>query len=174
MKEQIDKYSMHTDIKHWTSLVSPATPSPENVALYRQLIVGSNVLLLGSTKPLLELATVAYDLCPKYINPKITDRDWLTVDTDFDTIIGDGVFNFNKEFNTQLLEICSKHCTRMVARSFIKPPCIPKYAFAWPQATDFDIVPYVVASTEIYNFYVWDFRPEDCQLRPDQLSKNRF
>lgn len=149
--------NMHTDIEHWTSLVPPAAPSLEDVELYRQLIVGPNILLLGSTKQLLNLATVAYDLCPKYNDPKIIDRDWLTIDRKYDTIIGDGVFNFNKDFNAQLLDICSKHCTRLIVRSFIKPPCIPKYAKAWPQKNDFNIIPDIVASTEIYNFYVWDF-----------------
>ena len=150
---------MHTDITHWTNLVPPAAPSEEDVKVYEQLIVGSNVLLLGSTKSLLPLATIAYDLCPKYDDAKIIDRDWLTIDSQFDTIIGDGVFNFSHEFGKDLLKVVSNHCKRFIVRCFLVPPIQPpKYAKAFPLATDFEIEPTIVAVTPIYNFYMWNFR----------------
>lgn len=149
---------MHNDIAYWTSHVPPAAPSVEDVAVYKEHLVGSNILLLGSTKQLLDLCTVAYDLCPKYDDARIIDRNWATIDSQFDTIIGDGALCFGKEFSLALLDTISKHCKRLVLRSFIQPPVKPKYATFWPQPDDFHIAPTkVIKVTEIYNFYIWDF-----------------
>ena len=150
--------SMNSDVAWWTNLVPPAAPSDADVATYKQFIVGPNVLLLGSTKELLDLATVAYDLHPKYDNPKIFDRNWITVDSTFDTIIGDGVFVFDEQFNFDIVELVSKHCKRFIVRSFVYPPVWPaRYAKVFPKKEDFEIEPTVIKSTATYIFFMWDF-----------------
>lgn len=149
---------MHTDKEYWTTLPPLVSPSNANAELFRQLIVGETVLLLGSTKQLLDMATTAYDLCPKYDNPKIINRDWRTINSHFDTILGDGVFNFEKDLTDEVLTLASKYSQRLVVRTFVKHPTKPKYATTWPQASEFAITPKVVESSEFYNFYVWDFK----------------
>ena len=150
---------MHNDINHWTNLVPPAAPSDEDFKVYQRLLVGNNILLLGSTKALLPLATVAYDLCPKYEDSKIVDRDWLSIDSHFDTIIGDGVFNLGYDFGKDLLKVVSTHCNRFIVRCFLVPPIQPpKYAISFPLPEQFEITPAVVAVAPKYNFYMWDFK----------------
>ncbi len=149
---------MHTDKEYWTTLYPPVSPSEANVELFRHLIVGDTVLLLGSTKQLLDIATTAYDLCPKYDSHKIINRDWRTLSSHFDTIIGDGVFNFSKDLTDEVLSLASKYSQRLVVRSFIKHPTKPKYATNWPQPDAFAITPKIIESSEFYNFYVWDFK----------------
>lgn len=154
--------NMHTDIEYWTSHVPPAAPSDDDVEVFRSHIIGSNTLLLGSTKQLLGLCDIAYDLCPKYDNPIIQDRDWITIDSQFDTIISDGALCFGRDFSLALLERLSKHCKRFVLRSFVKVPVSAAkskgYGSFWPKPEDFQIAPTkVINVTDIYNFYIWDF-----------------
>ncbi len=65
---------MHVDKDFWTNLKWPAAPNEDDYAVFSSYCKG-RVLLLGSTKLLLPLATEAWDLEPKYNNPKIKNRD---------------------------------------------------------------------------------------------------
>jgi len=148
---------MHNDYDFWRNLTPPAAPDEKDKELFKSLIVGDNVLLLGSTKILLDLATDAYDLSPKWDDPKIQDRDWRSVDTHYDTIIGCGPFNFTKEFVDELFPILQKHCNRLIIRAIKKPTWKMKYGVYFPEPEDFDIQPVVHSDTGSHMIYVWDF-----------------
>lgn len=148
---------MHNDYDFWRNLTPPAAPDDKDVEIFKNLIVGNTVLLLGSTKILLDLATDAYDLCPKWDNPKIQDRDWRSVDSHYDTIIGCGPFNFTKEFADELFPILQKNCKRLVIRTFYKPQWELKYGKYFPNPEDFSIVPKVHNDDGHHRFFVWDF-----------------
>lgn len=148
---------MHDDYEFWTNLSWPAAPNESDLAVFRSLAQGFKILLLGSTKLLLPIATEAWDLCPKYTDAKIIDRDWLTLDQDYDTIISDGAMNFSKELSDELLDLCSKHCKRLVVRSFLRPNWPTKYAKYFPLAEDFKIQPRTLYPNSVYRFYLWDF-----------------
>lgn len=146
---------MHNDYEFWRN--PPGAPDENDRELFRSLLKGDNILLLGSTKMLLELATDAYDLCPKWDNPKIQDRDWLSIDTHYDTIIGCGPFNFTKELADSLFPLLQKNCNRLVIRAIRKPNWKTTYAQYFPEPEDFDIVPEVHYDNGTHRFYVWDF-----------------
>lgn len=148
---------MHDDIEFWTNLVPPASPDEKDKENFKSLILGDNVLLLGSTKILLDLATIAYDLCPKYNDNKIVDKDWLSIDTKFDTIIGCGPFNFTEEFAHKLFPVLKNNCSRLIIRTIRKPNWTTKYAKYFPEPSDFPIEPKVYFDNGTHMFYVWDF-----------------
>ena len=58
------------DNSYWTSLKWPAAPNDEDYQIFSSYCEG-RVLLLGSTRLLLPLATEAWDLHPLYIDPKL-------------------------------------------------------------------------------------------------------
>lgn len=60
---------MHTD-NYWTTLKWPAAPNLDDCGVFEQYCKG-RVLLLGSTRLLLPLATEAWDLEPKYTEKNI-------------------------------------------------------------------------------------------------------
>lgn len=148
---------MHNDYEFWRNLVPPAAPDYKDTEIFKNLIKGTNVLLLGSTKILLDLATDAYDLCPKWDNPKIQDRDWLSIDKHYDTIIGCGPFNFTKEFTEELFPVLQNHCSRLVIRTIRKPNWETTYAKYFPEPNEFPIEPTVYNDDGVHRFYVWDF-----------------
>lgn len=148
---------MYNDYEFWRNLVPPAAPSEKDVETFKTLIKGNNILLLGSTKILLPLATVAYDLYPKWDDNKIQDRDWRSIDTKYDTIIGCGPFNFTKELTDELFPILQKHCNRLVFRTIRKPNWETTYARYFPEPNDFPIEPVVYNDDGVHRFYVWDF-----------------
>ena len=76
---------IHADKDHWTGLKWPAAPNQDDYAVFEQYCTG-RVLLLGSTKLLLPLCTEAWDLEPKYDNPKIKNRDWFSLDKHWDPV----------------------------------------------------------------------------------------
>ena len=147
---------MHNDIEFWTNLKPPASPSDKDKEIYASLIKG-RVLLLGSTKKLLDIADEAWDLNPKYPDMGIVDRDWMSLDQHFNTIIADGAINFPEEQSRQLLEVVSQHCDRFVVRTFYKPNWPTKYAKWFPNPEHFYHMPRVVAPNNVYRFFVWDF-----------------
>jgi hypothetical protein len=146
---------MHNDYEYWRN--PPGAPSEDDKEMFEGLLRGDNILLLGSTKILLDLATDAYDLCPKWDNPKIQDRDWLSIDKHYDTIIGCGPFNFTEELKEKLFPVLKEHCSRLVIRVIRKPNWKTKYAQYFPEPMDFEIQPVVYGDDGTHRFYVWDF-----------------
>jgi len=147
--------NLHADRDFWINLTWPAAPNLDDYSIFEQYCAGK-VLLLGSTKLLLPLCTEAWDLEPKYTDPKIKNRNWFTLDQHFNTILIDGGLALGKEFTQQLLPIVLAHCDRFVARAFLNPNWPTKYACYFPQAHELTPQPQEHAVNEIYTFYIWN------------------
>lgn len=146
---------IHTDKDFWTTLKWPAAPNLEDYKVFEQYCSG-RVLLLGSTKLLLPLCTEAWDLEPKYDNPKIQNKDWFTLDKHFDTILIDGGLAFGEQFCKDLLEVVLPNCDRFIARVFLNPNWPTKYACYFPQAHELTPEPVEHPINEVYTFYIWN------------------
>jgi len=147
--------SIHSDKEFWTNLKWPAAPNEEDYAVFKSYCTG-HVLLLGSTKLLLPLANEAWDLEPKYPDPKIKNKDWFELDEHFDTIIIDGGLAFGKEFTERLLPVVLANCDTFVARVFLNPNWPTKYAVYFPQAHELTPEPKEIKINEVYSFYIWN------------------
>ena len=147
--------NMHTDVNFWTSLTWPAAPDDNDYTMFESYCRGT-VLLLGSTKLLLPLATEAWDLEPKYNDPKIQSRNWFTLNSYWDTIILDGGLSFGKEFCEQLLKVVLPQCDRFIVRAFLNPSWPTKYAVYFPKATELTPLPTEIKINEVYSFYIWN------------------
>jgi len=145
---------IHAD-NYWTTLKWPAAPNEDDYAVFDKYATG-RVLLLGSTKLLLPLCTEAWDLEPKYGDPKIKNRDWFTLDEHWDTIIVDGALAFGKEFTERLLPIVLANCDTFVARAFLNPNWPTKYAVYFPCAEELTPQPKEHPINEVYTFYIWN------------------
>jgi hypothetical protein len=145
----------HTDRDYWTNLKWPAAPNQDDYAVFESYCRG-RVLLLGSTKLLLPLADEAWDLEPKYADPRIQNRDWFNLNEHWDTIIVDGALAFGQEFTHQLLPIVLGHCDRFVARAFLNPSWPTKYAVYFPRAHELSPPPQEHPINEVYTFYIWN------------------
>lgn len=146
---------MHTDTEFWTNLTWPAAPNHDDYSVFEQYCRGS-VLLLGSTKLLLPLADEAWDINPKYSNPKIKDRDWFTLDEHWDTVIVDGGLAFGEQFCKDLLKVVLPNCDRFVARAFLNPNWPTRYACYYPRADELDPKPKEHPIDKVYTFYIWN------------------
>lgn len=146
---------IHADNDFWTNLKWPAAPNEDDFKVFESYCTGS-VLLLGSTKLLLPLATEAWDLEPKYTDSKIKNRDWFSLDEHFDTILIDGGLAFGKEFTERLLPIVLAHCDTFVARAFLNPNWPTKYAVYFPRAEELTPQPLEHPINEVYTFYIWN------------------
>jgi hypothetical protein len=146
---------IHNDKEFWTSLKWPAAPNLNDYAVFEQYCTG-RVLLLGSTKLLLPLATEAWDLEPKYADPKIKNKDWFTLNEYFDTVIVDGALAFGKDYCEQMLKAILPNCNRFIARAFLNPNWPTKYACYFPQAYELTPQPEEHPINEVYTFYIWN------------------
>jgi hypothetical protein len=147
--------NIHDDKEFWTKLQWPAAPNNEDYSVFESYCEGS-VLLLGSTQLLLPLADEAWDIEPKYANPKIQNRDWFSLNEHWDTIIIDGGLAIGKEFTERLLPIVLKNCNRFVSRTFLNPNWTTKYAVYFPQAHELTPQPTEHPVNEVYTFYIWN------------------
>ena len=143
------------DPKYWTGLQWPAAPNEDDYRVFSSYCYG-RVLLLGSTKLLLPLATEAWDLEPVYDEAKIKQRDWFTLDEHWDTIILDGGLSYGMEFTHQLLPIILKNCDRFISRSFLNPSWPTKYACYFPRAEELTPQPTEHPINKVYTFYIWN------------------
>ena len=141
----------------WTTLKWPAAPNESDYAVFEQYCSG-RVLLLGSTKLLLPLCDEAWDLEPRYPDPKIVKRDWFSLDQHWDTVILDGGLAYGQEFTARLLPIVLAHCDRFVARAFLNPNWKTTYAVYFPRANELTPVPEEHPVNDIYTFYIWNQR----------------
>jgi hypothetical protein len=146
---------IHADRDYWTNLTWPAAPNQDDYRVFENYCQG-RVLLLGSTQLLLPLCTEAWDLEPKYADPKIKNRDWFTLDHHWNTVIVDGALAFGQDYCSQLLAAVLPNCDRLVARSFLNPNWPTKYACYYPRADELTPVPQEHPINEIYTFYIWN------------------
>ena len=147
--------NIHADKDFWTNLQWPAAPNNDDFAVFETYCKG-RVLLLGSTKLLLPLCTEAWDLEPKYADPKIQNRDWLTLDEHWDTIIVDGALAFGEQFCKDLLKVVLPNCDRFIARVFLNPNWPTRYAVYFPCAEELTPQPEEHPINEVYTFYIWN------------------
>lgn len=147
--------NVHNDNEFWTTLQWPAAPNEDDYRVFESYCKGS-VLLLGSTRLLLPLATEAWDLEPKYDDPKIKNRDWFSLDDRWDTIILDGGLAFGKDFCDRVLTTVLPRCDRFVARAFLNPNWPTKYACYFPRADELHPRPAEHPINEVYTFYIWN------------------
>lgn len=146
---------LHEDRDFWINLEWPAGPNSDDLKVFESYCTG-RVLLLGSTKLLLPLATKAWDLHPLYTGPKIQNRDWFSLDEHWDTIIIDGGLAFGEQFCQDLLKVVLPNCDRFVARAFLNPNWPTKYAVYFPRADELDPQPEEHPINEVYTFYIWN------------------
>jgi len=147
--------SVHSDKNFWINLQWPAAPNQDDYKVFASYCTGC-VLLLGSTRLLLPLATEAWDLEPKYNDVKIKNKDWFNLDKHFDTIIIDGGLAFGKEFTERVLSVVLPNCNRFIARTFLNPNWPTKYAQYFPRAEELTPVPQEHPVNEVYSFYIWN------------------
>ena len=143
------------DTQYWTGLQWPAAPNWDDYRVFESYCTG-RVLLLGSTKLLLPLATEAWDIDPVYNDPKIKVRDWFNLDQHWDTIIVDGALSYGLEFTHQLLPIVLANCNRFVSRTFLNPNWPTKYACYFPRAHELNPQPEEHPINLVYTFYIWN------------------
>ena len=145
---------MNSDNSFWTTLKWPAAPNLDDYKVFEQYCTG-RVLLLGSTQLLLPLATQAWDLEPRYNDPKIIAKDWFSLDEHWDTIIVDGALALGKDFTEKLLPIVLANCDKFVARAFLNPNWPTKYAVYFPRAEELTPQPIEHPISEVYTFFIW-------------------
>lgn len=157
MLTQNSKYlvNVYTDNTYWSQLKWPAAPNADDCKIFEQYCSG-RVLLLGSTRLLLPLATEAWDLCPLYPDVKLQQRDWFTLDEHFDTILLDGGLAFGQQFCSDLLKVVLPNCDRFVVRAFLNPSWPTKYAVYFPRANELTPQPIEHPINEVYSFYIWN------------------
>lgn len=84
---------MDSYITHFSTLQPPLSPNKEEVLMFEEFCrEKKRVLLLGYTKELMHLATIAVDLNPPP-HHNVQQGDWFDIEGNFDAIIGDGVLN---------------------------------------------------------------------------------
>jgi len=147
--------SIHADNSYWTALKWPAAPNESDYRVFESYCEG-RVLLLGSTRLLLPLATEAWDLHPLYADPKLKQRDWFTLDEHWDTVIIDGGLAFGEQFCQDLLKAVLPNCNRFVARAFLNPNWPTKYAVYFPRAEELTPQPQEHPINEVYTFFIWN------------------
>jgi hypothetical protein len=145
---------MNSENNFWTTLKWPAAPNLDDYRVFEQYSTG-RVLLLGSTQLLLPLCTEAWDIEPRYPDPKIKARDWFTLDSHWDTIIIDGGLSYGKEFTERLLPIVLANCDCFVSRTFLNPNWPTTYAVYFPQVDELTPRPQEHSINEVYSFYIW-------------------
>lgn len=149
--------SIHADKDFWTTLTWPAAPNLDDYAVFESYCRG-RVLLLGSTKLLLPLCTEAWDLEPKYADPKIKNKDWFSLDEYWDTVIVDGALAFGQEYADKMLKAVLPNCGTFVARAFLNPNWKTKYAVYFPRREELMPMPEEHKINEVYTFYIWNNR----------------
>ena len=146
---------MDNQTEFWTTLKWPAAPNEDDLAVFKQYAHG-RILLLGSTQLLLPLCSEAWDLEPRYPDPKIKTKDWFTLDEPFDTIMIDGGLAYGKEFTERLLPIVLANCKTFIARVFLNPNWKTTYAVYFPRAEELSPEPQEIRVNEVYSFYIWN------------------
>jgi hypothetical protein len=152
------KSKLETNKDYWSSeLPLPLSPSDNDFNIYKENMIEGTSLMLGCTKKLIPITNIQMDLDPWYESETVIKGDWLSNDSYYDNIIGDGVLSFTKELADSLVEMASKHCKVFIARTFTKKLPIMRIADNFPQSEDFKILPTKTIVFEDYSFYIWQF-----------------
>ena len=159
------------DKDYWLNLTWPAAPNEDDYRIFEAHCTG-RVLLLGSTRLLLPLCTEAWDLVPRYTDPKIKNHDWFSLDQHWDTVITDGSIAIGREFTERLLPIVLKNCDTFIARTFLNPNWPTRYANYFPLAHELEPMPEEIPISEVYTFYLWkrNRQSQSC-TRADQTAQ---
>lgn len=136
----------------------PGGPNDDNVKTFLKYKVEGSTLLLGLTKKLIDHSDYQMDISPYKMTDSTIKGDWCDNVTYYDNILGDGVLNFTKELEINLLEMCSKYCRRLIVRSF-------NYKYDWMKIADnfsnedtLYLKPtWVEKYDENCTFYIWEF-----------------
>lgn len=149
---------MEINNNYWGTLTPPLAPDKDDIDIYARYLLGDNVLLLGCTKQLMPLSTIALDIDPYYSDEKIQIGSWSENTHIVNTIIGDGCFNIidNKEVNL-IVDMAGRTSKRLIVRSFIKHSPIMKVAFNFPTIDSFDQKPDLVLVKDFSQFFIWNF-----------------
>lgn len=123
---------MHNDREHWQNLSPPLAPNKFEIEVYEDMLIGyQQVTLLGMTKELIPLVSLAIDLNPiETIGVCTAKRDWNNLGAfQTDAIIGDGVINL---IGIELVPKIMRHCDIFISRVFLRPFPGMKYATHFP------------------------------------------
>jgi len=143
------------DYTYWANLKEPKIPNEYEVSLFEKYAIGE-VLLLGETKRLQQIADEGIDLFPTTFAKK---GDWYKMNMFYDTIIGDGVLNIN--IGMELLNSVKWNCNRFICRVFgneIKDKYSWKYANYFYD--EFLKAEKVIKTQKGCYTVVWDFTTE--------------
>lgn len=146
------------DKNYWGSdLPLPLSPSDNDIKEFKSHMLNGTTLLLGCTKKLIPLSDRQLDIDPWYEGKTVIEGLWETNKHFYTNIIIDGGFSFNKELCDSIIEMASKNCKTLIARSFSKKLPTMKVAKYFPTEKDFQIPPTEIINCEDYKFFIWEF-----------------
>lgn len=142
---------------HFSSLSPPLSPNNEEVEIYKKYASShKSILLLGYTKELLDLATIAIDINP-IENDKVVKGDWFDIEDKYDVIIGDGVLNLvGGTLADKFIE--KKLCKTLIIRFFPEKLENMRYATYFKDELILNNHPTFIIPTNKSCIFVWDVR----------------
>jgi hypothetical protein len=148
------------DKSYWElELPHPLCPDRTDVEIYMMLLGNrGRTMMLGCSRALLPFSDVQLDIDPWLQAPSVQVGDWRFNQTEYDTIVGDGCFNFSKDLTDSVLEMASRFSSRLVVRCFSRRLPQMKVANYFPLVRDFKISPELDGPKTDYNFFRWKFR----------------
>lgn len=148
------------DKSYWElALPHPLCPDSNDIEIYKMLLgIRGKTMMLGCTRALLPLSDVQLDIDPWLQAPSVQVGDWRDNQSIYDTMVGDGCFNFSQELTDSVLEMASKCSSRLVVRCFSRRLPQMRVANYFPSVRDFKIPPELYVPKTDYNFFRWKFR----------------
>jgi len=148
---------MENDCTHFSNLKPPLSPNLYEVEIYKKYIGTDRfekVLLLGYTKELIDLATIAIDINP--INhPKVKKGNWFDISDNYDVIMGDGVLNL---VGGSLVDKLLSFTNLIIIRFFPEKLECMKYATYFKNDVFLSTPPTLKIETNKSWILVWDKR----------------
>jgi len=145
--------------EYWrTQLPHPYSPNDQDVQTYLNNKVEGKTLLLGCTHSLLPHSDFQMDFDPWYDGTTVITGDWRDNRTHYENMMGDGVFNLNKELTFSVLEMAQVFSKRLIVRSFNYKLPLMKIADYFPNKNEFPLRPTEHIQFSEYSFYIWDFQ----------------
>lgn len=144
-------------MNYWSlELPHPLSPSNEDASVYKDHLLIGSTLLLGCTHKLISISDWQLDIDPWYVANTVIKGDWRNNTKKYTNIMGDGVLNFTQELTDGVLNMASKHCSRLIVRSFNYKLNTMRIANYFPSSCDFKLKPSIAIILKEYSFYVWD------------------